>query len=132
MKSLAYGFEDFWCRLSTTKDSILGDLQPKIALVYIDNIKNFSPMLEHYHEDVDCFLERLSVASLNVNVIKCVFACEEVVVLGTFVSKDGINLNSGKLQGIYDPKPPKNVSGKTNSGNVQLLPKVYPEFCYTS
>ena len=77
-------------------DSVLGDLQPKIAVVYIDNIKIFATTLEHYHEDMDCILERLSLANIKVNVNKCAFAPEEVVVLGFKVSKDGINQNLQK------------------------------------
>ena len=81
MESIAYGYEDFQCCLSTSYRFSLGDLQPKIAVVYIDIITIFLPMLEQHHEDVDCILERLSVANLKVNVKKCAFACNEVVVL---------------------------------------------------
>ena len=91
-------------------DSVLGDLQPKIALVYINNTTIFSPTLEQHHEDVDCVLERLSIANLKFNVYKCAFA-HKVVVLGFKVFKDEINPNPAKVQGIYDLKPPKNVSG---------------------
>ena len=56
-------------------------------------------------------LERLNVANLKANVNKCAFACEEAVVLGSKVSKDGINPNPAKVQGINDLKPPNNVSG---------------------
>ena len=83
-------------------DSVLGDLQPKIAVVYIYNITIFSFTLEQHYEDVNYFLERLSVANLKVNVNKCAFAYEEVVLLGFKVSKDGINPNPAKVQGIYD------------------------------
>ena len=60
---------------------------------------------------MNCVLERLDVANLKVNVNKCAFAREEVVILGFKVPKDGINPNPAKVQGINDLKPPKNVSG---------------------
>ena len=72
-------------------DSALGDLQLKIAVVYTDNITIFFPTLEQHHEDVDCVLERLNIANLNVNFYKCAFACDKIVVLGFKVSIDGIN-----------------------------------------
>ena len=72
-------------------DSVLGDLQPKIAVAYINDISIFSPMLEQHYEDVDCVLERLNVANLKANANKCSFAMEEVVVHGFKVSKHGIN-----------------------------------------
>ena len=55
-------------------DSVLGELQPKIAVVYIYDITIFSPTLEQHLEDVNCVMERLSVANLKVNVKKCAFA----------------------------------------------------------
>ena len=47
-----------------------------------------------------CVLERLDIANLKVNVNKCSFSKEEVVVLGFKVSKHGINPNPAKVQGI--------------------------------
>ena len=111
MEGLAYGYEDFWAVFQQLMDSVLGDLQPKIAVVYINDITIFSPTLEQHYEDVHCILERLNVANLKVNVNKCSFAMEEVVVLGFKVSKHRINPNPAKVQGINDLGPPKNVSG---------------------
>ena len=51
---------------------------------------------------MNCVLERLDIANLKVNVNKCSFAMEEVVVLGFKVSKHGINPNPAKVQGIND------------------------------
>ena len=68
-------------------DSVLGNLQPKIAVVYIIDITIFSPTLEQHYEDVNCVLERLNVANLKFNVCMCSFAREEVVVLGFKVFK---------------------------------------------
>ena len=110
-KVLPMGMKTSGAVFQRLMDSVLGELQPKIAIVYIDDITIFSPMLEQHYGDVDCVLERLDVANLKVNVNKCAFAREEVVVLGFKVSKDGINPNPAKVQGINDLKPPKNVSG---------------------
>ena len=92
-------------------NSVLGDLHPKIAIVYIDNITILSPTLKQYHEDVDCFLERLSIANLKVSVDKCAFACGKVDVLGFKVLKDGTNPNPAKVQGISDLKLHKTCLG---------------------
>ena len=72
-------------------DSVLGDLWPKIDVVYIVNITIFSPKLEQHHEDVDCVLERLRVANLRTIFNKCALACEEVAVLGFKVLRDEKN-----------------------------------------
>ena len=97
--------------------------------MYIDDITIFSPTLEQHYEDVDRVLERLSVANLKVNVNKCAFAREEVIVLGFKVSKDGINPNPAKVQGINDLQPPKNVSGvKQILGMFNFYQKFIPNF----
>ena len=67
-------------------------------MVCIDNIIIFLLYAVQHLEDVNCVLERLSIANLKVNVNKCAFACEEVIVLGFKVSKDGINPNPAKVQ----------------------------------
>ena len=82
MESLAQGMKTSGAIFQRMMDSVLGDLQPKITKVYIDNITIFSPTLEQHYKDVNCVLERLDVANLKVNVNKCAFACEELVVLG--------------------------------------------------
>ena len=129
MESLAYGYEDFRSRFQRLMDSVLGDLQPKIAAVYIDDITIFSPTLEQHYEDVNRVLERLSIANLKFNVNKCAFAREEVIVLGFKVSKDGINPNTAKIQGINDLKPLKNVSGvKRILGMFNFYQKFIPNF----
>ena len=55
-------------------------------------------------------LKRLIIAKLKVNVNKCAFAQEEVLVLGFKVSKYKINPNPAKVQGISDLRPPKEAS----------------------
>ena len=74
-------------------DSVLEYLQPKIAVVYIDYIKIFYPTLEKHYKDVNCVLERLSIANSKVNINKFNFACEEVIIIGFKVSKERVIKN---------------------------------------
>ena len=128
-KVLPMGMKTSGAIFQRLMDSVLGNLQPKIAEVYIDNITIFSPTLEQHYEDVNRVLERLDVANLKVNVNKCAFACEEIVVLGFKVSKDGINPNPAKVQGINDLKPPKNISRvKQILGMFNFYQKFIPNF----
>ena len=90
-------------------------------------------MLEQHHEDVDCVLERLSIANLKVNVNKCAFAREEAVVLRFKVYKDRINPNPAKVQEINYLKLPKNVSGvKQIRGMFNFYQKFIPSFATTA
>ena len=79
-KDLPMGMKTSSAVFQCLMDSVLGELQPKIAVVYIDNITIFSPTLEQHYKDVNRVFERIDVANLKVNVNKCAFACEEVVV----------------------------------------------------
>lgn len=64
----------FWCYLSILMDYVLGDLQLKIGLVYIDNIPIFSLMLKQHLKDFNYIIEKLNAANLKVNVNKIFFA----------------------------------------------------------
>ena len=121
-KVLPMGMKTSGAVFQRLMDSVLGELQPKIAVVYIDDITIFSPTLEQHLEAVNRIMERLSVANLKVNVNKCAFAREEVVVLGFKVLKAGMNPNLAKVQIFFDLQPTRNcIRGETNSGYVQLL-----------
>ena len=65
-------------------DNILGELQPKCAVVYIDDVTIFSATMEDHIRDVGNVLEQLALANLKVNLKKCKFARREVLVLRTF------------------------------------------------
>ena len=77
-------------------NSVLGDLQPKIAVVYIDDISIFSTTLEQHLVDVILVLERLDLANLKNNVNKCAFA-QKNVMYGFKVLKHRINPNPAKV-----------------------------------
>ena len=80
-KVLPMGIKISGAVIQQLMDSVLGDLQLKIAVVYIDDITIFSLTLEQHLVDVNLVLERLNIANLKVNVNKCTFAQEEGVVL---------------------------------------------------
>lgn len=74
MDSLAFGYEASGTVFQSLTESVLGDLQPKTAMFYIDDITIFSSKLEQHHEDMNHVLEQLNVANLKVNVNKCASA----------------------------------------------------------
>ena len=110
-KVLPMGMKNSGAVFQRLMDQVLGELQPKICVVYINDITIFSPLFEQYLKDVDLVFEKLSKANLKVNVDKCAFCKEEVIVLRFLIKKDGINPNPAKVQGIKDLGPLKNASG---------------------
>ena len=81
-KVLPMGMKTSGAVFQRLMDSVLGDLQPKIGVVYIDDITIFSPTLEQHYEDVNCVLKRLDVANLKVNVNKVLSPWKRLLSLG--------------------------------------------------
>ena len=67
--------------------------------------------MEQHLIDLGKVLEKLAKANLKVNVEKCLFIKEEVLVLGHLVSKDGIKPNTKKVEAIVKLPPPKDITG---------------------
>ena len=81
-------------------DAMLGELQPRCAVVYIDNITIFSPSLCQHLIDLGEVFKRLTAVNLELNLEKCNFVKTEVKVLGHLVSKQGIQPDSKKVESI--------------------------------
>ena len=69
---------------------MLGNLQPRCALVYIEYITIFSPSMKQHLQDLRDVFERLQKTNLKLNFEKCKFALPEVKVLGHLVLQKGI------------------------------------------
>ena len=106
MESLANGDKDVGQVVLKIGESIIGELQPRCVVVYIDDITIFSNSLTEHLQDVDKLLAKLDVANLKVNLNKCSFCKEEVLVLGHIVSKEGISLNPKKVEAILKSRRP--------------------------
>ena len=92
-------------------DNTLGNLQPRCAVVYIDNITIFSPSLGQHLIDLGEIFKRLFELNLKINLEKCSFVKPEIKVLGHLVSKQGIRPDPKKVKGIQQLTPPKDVTG---------------------
>ena len=85
-------------------DSIVGELQLRCVVVNINDITIFLNSLTEYPQDVAKFLAKLDGANLNLNLNKCSFCKEEVLVLGHIVSKEGISPNPKKVEAILESR----------------------------
>ena len=79
-------------------------------VVYIDNITIFSNSLNEHIHDIDKLLAKLDGSNLKVNLNKCSFCKEEVLVLGHIVSKEGISPNPKKVKAILESRRPASVT----------------------
>ena len=98
MESLPMGMKTLGAVFQRLVNSIVGDLQPRFVVVYIDDITIFLNSLMKHLQDFDKLLNKLDGANLKVNLNKCTFCKEEVLVLGHIVSKEGISPNPKRLK----------------------------------
>ena len=86
-KVLPVGMKTSGAVFQRLMDAMLGKLQPRCAVVYIDDITIFSPSLCQHLIDLGEVIIRLTAANLKLNLEKCNFVKTEVKVLGHLVSR---------------------------------------------
>jgi hypothetical protein len=79
---------------------VLGELQWKIAFVYVDDVITFSPTFEQHLQDINTVLDALRRANLSVKLSKCQFAKNQVQYFTSFGHRD-----TGKLTVPFDKLP---------------------------
>lgn len=110
-KVLPMGMKTSGAVFQRLMDEVLGDLQPKCAVVYIDDITIFSKSMDQHLIDVENVLKQLDKANLKVNIDKCSFVKSQVLVLGHIVSQHGILPNPEKIKAIEKLCPPQDITG---------------------
>ena len=94
---------------------------------YLDNLLCISKLnLENHLEKLEEVLRRLHNAGLNVNAAKSTFCALEIEYLGYVLTRDGIKLQSNKVQAILAIKPPTGVRQLRHFlGMVQYYPDLW-------
>ena len=110
-KVLPMGMKTSGAVFQRLMDQMLGDLQPRCAVVYIDDITIFSPSMDQHLVDLGKVFKRLASVNLKINLDKCNFVKSEVKVLGHLVSKQGIRPDPKKVETIQKLTPPTDVTG---------------------
>ena len=80
----------------------LRDYLNVFCTVYIDDILIYSNSWEEHTAHVKKVLERLWIASLQINISKCKFNVTEVCYLGIIITTDGICMNPQKVQAVVN------------------------------
>ena len=79
---------------------VLGDCLGRNAYVYCDDVIVFSKDKDSHGSDLREILDCFKVAGLTVNPDKCRFGQREMQYLGHRISKDGISVDSEKIQAV--------------------------------
>ena len=80
------------------------------VIVFIDNILVYSKDRENHDTHLRVVLETLRKKPLYAKLSKCEFWLNEVSFLGHIVSKEGIRVDTKKIEVVVEWKPPRNVT----------------------
>jgi hypothetical protein len=81
----------------------------KFVVVFIDDILIYSKNQVEHVKHLHIVLQHLRDHKLYAKFSKCAFWLDSVKFLGHTISKDGISMDSSKVQEVMDWKPPKSV-----------------------
>jgi hypothetical protein len=79
---------------------VLGELNWKEAVVYLDDILIFAKDKEEHFRRVEHIFQKIKESGLRINPEKCQFMVEKTKFLGYVVSKDGIETDKTKIEAI--------------------------------
>ena len=91
-------------------ETCLGEMHLKWCIIYLDDIIVFSKTPEEHIERLRGVFEKLTAADLRLKPSKCEFFKSQVKYLGHIVSKDGIETDPKKIEGIEKWPVPKMVT----------------------
>ena len=112
---LPFGLRNGGASFQRLMDIALGGLKWTACLVYLDNLTVVGKTFSEHQERLEAVLTALAKANLTLNAKKCVFAADEIAVLGHRVSAVGVIPNPNKVRAISefpspnDQSPPKRV-----------------------
>lgn len=88
-------------------NKVLGSLNWKEAVVYLDDILIFSKTKDEHIKRLKNVFQKIKDAGLKLKRDKCQFMKEETKFLGHIINKDGIKTEESKIQSIKDYERPK-------------------------
>ena len=110
MEDLFMGMKTSGAVFQRLMDQMLGDLQSRCAVVYIDDITIYIMSLGQYFAELGKVFERLRNVNLKINLDKCNFFKSEVKVMGHLVSKQGVCPDPRKVETIQKLTPSTDVT----------------------
>ncbi|GFW51257.1 retrovirus-related Pol polyprotein from transposon 17.6 [Trichonephila clavipes] len=112
-------------------DNLLRHFKWTMCLCYLDDIIVFSETFEDHLIRLRLVLKCLQEAGLKLNSKKCLFAAQEVKVLGHLVSSNGVRPDPDKIKAVRNFPTPKNIHDiRSFLGLCSYFRRFIKGFCY--
>ncbi len=72
------------------------------ATTYIDDVLVYYTLLSKHKKHIKLVLDRMKIASLHLDIIQSEFHVQEAILLVLFVDKNGIQIDSKKIEAVQD------------------------------
>ena len=90
-------------------ERVMGDINLRDCLIYLDDIIIFSSTFEEHIERLEAVFKRLEEHNLKLKPSKCELFCERVLYLGHIVSREGIHTDPSKIEAVKKWPIPQNT-----------------------
>lgn len=97
---MPFGLKNAPSTFQRVMDNVLGELQGKVCLCYMDDIIIFSTSLQEHIDNLKKVFTKLQNANLKVQLDKSEFLHKEVAFLGHIVTSEGVKPNPDKIAAI--------------------------------
>ncbi|GFY32406.1 retrovirus-related Pol polyprotein from transposon 17.6 [Trichonephila clavipes] len=112
-------------------DNLLRHFKLTMCLCYLDDIIVFSETFEDHLIRLRLVLKCLQEAGLKLNSKKCLFAAQEVKILGHLVSSNGVRSDPDKIKAVRNFPTPKNIHDiRSFLGLCSYFRRFIKGFCY--
>ncbi|GFW65638.1 retrovirus-related Pol polyprotein from transposon 17.6 [Trichonephila clavipes] len=112
-------------------DNLLRHFKWTMCLCYLDDIIVFSETFEDHLIRLRLVLKCLQEAGLKLNSKKCLFAAQEVKILGHLVSSNGLRPDPDKIKAVRNFPTPKNIHDiRSFLGLCSYFRRFIKGFCY--
>ncbi|GFS90620.1 retrovirus-related Pol polyprotein from transposon 17.6 [Trichonephila clavipes] len=112
-------------------DNLLRHFKWTMCLCYLDDIVLFSETFEDHLIRLRLVLKCLQEADLKLNSKKCLFAAQEVKILGHLVSSNGVRPDPDKVKAVRNFPSPKNIHDiRSFLGLCSYFRRFVKGFCY--
>ena len=109
-KRLPFGLQGAPATFQRLMDSVLQGLDRTRVCCYLDDVLVISNTFEDHLATLKAVFERFRRADLHLKPSKCQFLLSECVFLGYVLSKDGLRVDSSKIEDILRMARPKDKS----------------------